>query len=458
MKRRNKAISFILALALSLGLLMWSGIPTRAEGKTLVSIEITNPPAKTVYMKGSSFDPGGMVVVATYSDASTNIMFNAAGCTFTPENDLQPSDKYVTISYTEGGVTKTATQAITVTSDALVLTGIAVTRSPVATGYTAGRPFDPAGMVITAAYSDGSTRAVTGYTYEPSGALQVTDSCVTISYTEGGVTKTTTQAITVREAFVPSVNGIASLGRITIWWNLETNMTKSHLQRRVLENGAWSGWTTISSDQAGTSFEDLDVKDGAEYQYRVRGYDGIYGTWSAWGTSPVIPYVSVESVTLSKTSLSLAVRQTAVLKATVHPDNASEKRVEWRSDNTLVADVDANGVIHAYSLGTANITATALDGSGKAATCTVTVNAKARSVTGSVSGANLTYSVENAPSGAKLLAAWYDSDGKLLGSASASPAAGDSTGKLTVGAGAAKYRLMLVDGSTFAPLCPAWGG
>jgi hypothetical protein len=374
MKRRNKAISFILALALSLGLLMWSGIPTRAEGKTLVSIEVTNPPAKTVYMKGSSFDPGGMVVVATYSDASTNIMFNAAGCTFTPENDLQPSDKYVTISYTEGGVTKT-----------------------------------------------------------------------------------TTQAITVREAFVPSVNGIASLGRITIWWNLETNMTKSHLQRRVLENGAWSDWTTISSDQAGTSYEDLDVKDGAEYQYRVRGYDGLYGTWSPWGMSPVIPYVSVESVTLSKTSLSLAVRQAAVLKATVHPDNASEKRVEWRSDNILVADVDANGVIHAYSLGTANITATALDGSGKAATCTVTVNAEARSVTGSVSGANLTYSVANAPAGAKLLAAWYDVGGKLLGSASASPAAGDSTGKLTVGAGAAKYQLMLVDGSTFAPLCPAWG-
>ncbi len=52
-------------------------------------------------------------------------------------------------------------------------------------------------MVVTATYSDGSKAAVTGYTVSPSGALATSHTSVTISYTENGVTKTATQAITV---------------------------------------------------------------------------------------------------------------------------------------------------------------------------------------------------------------------------------------------------------------------
>ena len=54
-------------------------------------------------------------------------------------------------------------------------------------------------MVVTATYSDNNTEAVTGYTYLPNGALATSDTEITISYTENGVTKTTTQAITVNE-------------------------------------------------------------------------------------------------------------------------------------------------------------------------------------------------------------------------------------------------------------------
>lgn len=83
------------------------------------------------------------------------------------------------------------------TQDTPVLSSIAVTTSPTkATGYTAGQSFDPAGMVVTATYSDGTSHGVTAYTYSPSGALATTDTAITISYAEGGITKTTTQAIT----------------------------------------------------------------------------------------------------------------------------------------------------------------------------------------------------------------------------------------------------------------------
>ena len=57
------------------------------------------------------------------------------------------------------------------------------------------------------------------------------------------------------------------------------------------------------------------------------------------------------------------------LKATVAPDNATDKAVTWSSNKESVATV-TNGVVHAVGEGTATITAKAGD---QTATCTVTV-------------------------------------------------------------------------------------
>ena len=50
-------------------------------------------------------------------------------------------------------------------TDAPYVTGITVTALPSKLQYWEGETFDPAGMVVTAAYSDGSTRTVADYTY-----------------------------------------------------------------------------------------------------------------------------------------------------------------------------------------------------------------------------------------------------------------------------------------------------
>ena len=82
----------------------------------------------------------------------------------------------------------------------VTLSGISVKTAPDKVNYTEGELFDATGMVIEATYSDSSTAAVTSYTYAPTAALTTSDTEVTISYTEGGVTKTCTQAITVNAA------------------------------------------------------------------------------------------------------------------------------------------------------------------------------------------------------------------------------------------------------------------
>ena len=89
-------------------------------------------------------------------------------------------------------------------------------------------------------------------------------------------------------------------------------------------------------------------------------------------TPPPTPSVEGTSVALSQATMSLAVGDVAQLTATVNT-SSTDKSVTWASDNTSVATVDATGKVTAKAAGTANITATANDGSGKKATCKVTV-------------------------------------------------------------------------------------
>lgn len=90
--------------------------------------------------------------------------------------------------------------------------------------------------------------------------------------------------------------------------------------------------------------------------------------------TPTPSVVKVSSVSLNPSSLSLTKKgQTARLSATVSPSNATNKSINWSSSNSNVATVN-NGVVTAVGNGSATITATAADGSGKRASCSVTVN------------------------------------------------------------------------------------
>ena len=90
-------------------------------------------------------------------------------------------------------------------------------------------------------------------------------------------------------------------------------------------------------------------------------YDGTY----------VVP---VTGVSLDESSITLDVGGNQTLTATVTPEDATNKKVRWSSDNEAVATVSEDGVVTAVAGGTAVITATTHDGLFTA-TCTVTVNA-----------------------------------------------------------------------------------
>jgi len=189
--------------------------------RTLSSIKVTTAPTKTVYNYGDKFNSSGMVITATYTDNATRTV---TGWTYSPTGALTLNTKTITISYTEGGTTKTCTYTITVNN---VLSSIAVTTPPTKTAYFEGQTFNPAGMVVTATYADGSTGAVTGYTYSPTGALTANNTTITISYTYNGTTKNCTQAITVTAISTTlnanswaTIRAVSDAGQGANYWNV----------------------------------------------------------------------------------------------------------------------------------------------------------------------------------------------------------------------------------------------
>ena len=102
-----------------------------------------------------------------------------------------------------------------------------------------------------------------------------------------------------------------------------------------------------------------------------------YG-YVAYYATEVIKGVKAESVTLNMTSLKLEVGDTELLKATVLPEDTTDKTVTWSSSNDEVVTVNENGEIEAVALGKATITATC---GSVSATCEVDVMIFAESVT-----------------------------------------------------------------------------
>ncbi|MBU3132609.1 Ig-like domain-containing protein [Clostridium gasigenes] len=85
--------------------------------------------------------------------------------------------------------------------------------------------------------------------------------------------------------------------------------------------------------------------------------------------------VKVTGVLLDKTSETIKVNESLELKATVLPENATNKNITWTSSDEKVAKVDEDGKVVAVSSGKATITVTTKDGDFKA-TCEITVNPK----------------------------------------------------------------------------------
>ena len=151
--------------------------------------------------------------------------------------------------------------------------------------------------------------------------------------------------------------------------------TLTYQWQQSTDNG--SSWTNIESETNASYTINSTNTSMNDYQYRcvVTGSGGVSViSQTATLTVQAKPAsVPVTGVKLNKDSLTLQEKGSDTLTATVEPADATNQDVIWKSSDTSIATVDANGKVTAISAGSATITATAADGSGKSASCSVTV-------------------------------------------------------------------------------------
>ena len=158
---------------------------------------------------------------------------------------------------------------------------------------------------------------------------------------------------------------------------------------------------------------------------------------------------SVTGVTLDTTNKELSEGENFTLKATVAPENASNKTVSWSSSAPDVASVDQNGKVTAIKAGTATITVTTTDG-GKTATCEVTVIARVASVSLNKDQITLTEGQSETLTATVLPERAHDKSVRWESSAS-DVASVDQNGKVTaIKAGTATITVTTTDGGKTA--------
>ena len=91
-----------------------SDAASQPSTKTLSSIKISSLPSKTVYNIGESFNKSGLTVKANYSDGTSA---NVTGYTLSGFSSSASGEKTITVSYSEGGKTASATFKVTVKAE-----------------------------------------------------------------------------------------------------------------------------------------------------------------------------------------------------------------------------------------------------------------------------------------------------------------------------------------------------
>lgn len=206
--------------------------------------------------------------------------------------------------------------------EGIKLESIAITTPPDNITYLPGEVFDPAGMVVTASYSNGETLTATGWTYSPSGALPEGTSEVEIIYTEAGVTKTAVQAITVERGTisVPTVSG-----SLTYNGQAQSPTLTGYDADKMVLSGDTSGTNAGSYTAVVTPTEQYKWADGSTEAKDIQ--------WSIAKATP--------SITFDPASVSLDTSTTSQAVA-----------VTYTGDGTLSAQSDNSGVATASLEGT----------------------------------------------------------------------------------------------------------
>ena len=230
------------------------------------------------------------------------------------------------------------------------LTGITVS-GEYKTEYVEGQTFDDEGMVVTANYDDGTSKTVTDYTIDKTGALKTSDNKITVSY-EG---KTAEVEITVA---AKAVTGITlDTSGVTKNYFVGDTFSSNGLKVTAEYNDGTSasvttGFTVSKPDMSSAGSKEVTVT----YQNKTAKYNITV-------TAVVLESIEVTKQPTKTTYIEGQTFDKAGMEVTAHYNDARKDKVitDYTVDKTTLATSDTKVTV-SYQ--------------GKTAEVVVTVNAK----------------------------------------------------------------------------------
>lgn len=236
------------------------------------------------------------------------------------------------------------------------------------------------------------------------GAKKVTLAVIAVNNKTGQVSKVATKAVSLTpiptDVEITQANALDSIpagsklslkATVTpgyavstkVQWSVESADPSTTLEGIKVSNGTLS--TTAKTQQG--AYRVIATAVGAD----GKTYDGVYDSYTVYVINQ--PTVKIKSFKLATTKATLSLPGDTTLDlsdqtvlTTSDPTQVYEPEIAWISSDSKIATVDANGIVTATGKGKATITAMVNDGSGKKATCTVTVNSQITGI--SITGAD----------------------------------------------------------------------
>ena len=162
----------------------------------LTEIRVSTSPTKTIYDIGDALSTNGLAVTASYSDGSSKNV--TTSCVLGTLDSSSAGRKTITVSYSDGGITMNTSFEVEVV---VKLARIETTTLPTKTTYYLGESLNTSGITVMAYYTDSTSKTVTpSCTYTGFSSTNVGAVTVTVSYSEGGLTRTTTFSVTITDS------------------------------------------------------------------------------------------------------------------------------------------------------------------------------------------------------------------------------------------------------------------
>ena len=271
-----------------------------------------------------------------------------------------------------------------------VLSSISVKTAPTKIAYEAGENFDPTGLVITATYSDSTTRDINytsdgGFTFSPNLSTALTTSDISVTITYGG--QSTSQAITV--SAVKTLSSISISGYTTSFVEGDT----FSFGGTVTAHYSDSSTDNVTSSSTFTGYNMASVGNHTvtvSYTYKGTAKTQTYGITVSAGTLSSIAVTGMTTEYVKNGSFSFDGTCTATFangyQKVVTPTSVSSPDMTTGGNKTVTVSYTYNGktVTADYSI-TVNAYRVVMEASTAEGTITWPTSATAN-IAGSVSG------------------------------------------------------------------------